>query len=90
MISFADIEKEAVKVKQHDIETYGIKDVFSLIERMDINLIRYPFGKGVLCGLSTVFEGKKVIVSNSSEILTREIFTITYENRTFAVRFRGI
>jgi Zn-dependent peptidase ImmA (M78 family) len=80
MISFADIEKEAVKVrKQHDIETYGIKDVFSLIERMDINLIRYPFGKGVLCGLSTVFEGKKVIVSNSSEILTREIFTIAHE-----------
>lgn len=30
-------------------------------------------------GFATVFEGKKVIVSNSSEILSREIFTIAHE-----------
>ncbi len=80
MINFLDVEKETSKIrKQYGIETYGIKDIFSLIERMDINLIRYPFGRDILCGLSTVFEGKRVIVSNSSEILTREIFTIAHE-----------
>lgn len=80
MISFTDIEKDVAGIrKQYGIETYGIKDMFSLVEQMGIDLIRYPFGKDILYGLSTVFEGKRVIVSNSSEILTREIFTIAHE-----------
>jgi len=32
-----------------------------------------------LLGFSTIFEGKKIIVSNSSEILSRENFTIAHE-----------
>lgn len=80
MINRIDIEKKALAIRQeYNIQTYGIKDIFSLIEQMGIDLIRYPFGKDVLCGLSSVFEGKKVIVSNSSEILSREIFTIAHE-----------
>lgn len=75
-----EIENRALKVRQeYNIGTYGIKDIFSLIEQMDIHLIRYPFGEKTILGFSTVFEGNKVIVSNSSEILSREIFTIAHE-----------
>ena len=65
--------------QEHNIQTYGVKDIFSLIAQSGIHLIRYPFGKDKLLGFSTVFEGKKIIVSNSSEILSREIFTIAHE-----------
>lgn len=79
-IDTREIEERALRVRrENNIQTYGIKDIFSLIEQMDIHLIRYPFGKDTLLGFSTVFEGKEVIVSNSSEILSREIFTIAHE-----------
>lgn len=75
-----EIEQRALQVRQeNNIQTYGIKDIFSLITQSGIHLIRYPFGKDKLLGFSTFFEGKKVIVSNSSEILSREIFTIAHE-----------
>ena len=73
-IDTTEIEDKALKVRQeHNVQTYGIKDIFSLIEQRGIHLIRYPFGKETVLGFSTVFEGKKIIVSNSSEILSREI-----------------
>lgn len=79
-INKRDIEKKAIEIRQeNNIQTYGIKDIFSLIEQKGIHHIRYPFGKDVLLGFSTVYEGKRVIVSNSSEILSREIFTIAHE-----------
>jgi len=79
-IDKTEIEDRALKVRQeHNIQTYGIKDIFSMIEQRGIDLIRYPFGKNELLGFSTVFEGKKIIVSNSSEILAREIYTIAHE-----------
>lgn len=79
-IDKTEIEYKALKVRQeHNIQTYGIKDIFSMIEQRGIYLIRYPFGKDELLGFSTVFEGKKIIASNSSEILSREIFTIAHE-----------
>lgn len=75
-----EIENRALKVRQeYNIGSYGVKDIFSIIEQMDIHLIRYPFGKDTILGFSTVFEGNEVIVSNSSEILSREIFTIAHE-----------
>ncbi len=79
-LNTAEIEKRALSLRQeHNVQTYGVKDIFSLVEQEDIELIRYPFGKDVLLGFATVYEGKKVIVSNSSEILSREIFTIAHE-----------
>ncbi|NLP35806.1 MAG: ImmA/IrrE family metallo-endopeptidase [Clostridiales bacterium] len=79
-IDKTDIEDRALKVRQeHNIQTYGIKDIFSMIDQRGIDLIRYPFGKDELLGFSTIFEGRKIIVSNSSEILSREIFTIAHE-----------
>lgn len=79
-IDTTEIEDRAMRTrKEYNIQTYGIKDIFSLIEQRDIHLIRYPFGKDTVLGFSTIFEGKEVIVSNSSEILAREIFTIAHE-----------
>lgn len=75
-----DIDVTARKIRsEYNIETYGIPDIFSLAEKMDIYMIRIPLGKDTVCGFSTVYEGKKVIVSNSSEILSREIFTVAHE-----------
>ena len=77
-IDKTEIEKRALEERK-SIQTYGIKDIFSLVAQKDIHLIRYPFGKDKLLGFSTFFEGKRIIVSNSSEILSREIFTIAHE-----------
>lgn len=65
--------------KSYDIETSGIPDIFSFINQQGIELIRYPFGKNTILGFATLFEGKRIIVSNSSEILSREIYTIAHE-----------
>lgn len=75
-----ELERTALELRSRfGIESYGIPDIFLLIEKMDIILIRYPIGRDAICGFSTIFEGKNVIVSNSSEILSREIFTIAHE-----------
>jgi len=75
-----EIERAALDLRNRfKIESYGIRNIFSIVDKMDIYLIRIPLGRDTICGFSTVFEGKKVIVSNSSEILSREIFTIAHE-----------
>ncbi|MEA3424573.1 MAG: ImmA/IrrE family metallo-endopeptidase [Bacillota bacterium] len=75
-----EIERAALDLRNRfKIESYGIRDIFSIVDKMDIYLIRIPLGKDTICGFSTVYKGKKVIVSNSSEILSREIFTIAHE-----------
>lgn len=75
-----EIEKDALKLrKQYGINGYGIENIFSIVEKMGIVLIRYPLGKNMICGFCTIYDGKKVIVSNTDEILAREIFTIAHE-----------
>lgn len=65
--------------KKYGIETAGIDDIFSFVIKQGIELIRYPFGKNTILGFSTIYEGKKIVVSNSSEILSREIYTVAHE-----------
>lgn len=75
-----EIEKDALQLrKQYGINGYGIENIFSLVEKMGITLIRYPLDKNTVCGFCTVYDGRKVIVSNTDEILAREIFTIAHE-----------
>lgn len=79
--------------KQYDIDGNGISDIFSFVNQQNIELIRYPFGKNTIMGFATIYDDKKIIVSNSSEILSREIYTVAHElghistirqiNRTF-------
>lgn len=74
------IAQKANRLRQaYNIQNNGIKDIFSFVNLQDVELIRYPFGTNTILGFSTVYEGKKIIVSNSSEILSREIFTIAHE-----------
>lgn len=75
-----EVELEAKRLrKKFDIETNGIPDIFSFVNSQGIELIRYPFGKDTILGFSTSFEGKNIIISNSSEILSREIYTVAHE-----------
>lgn len=75
-----EVELDAKRLrKKYDVETNGIADIFSFVNNQGIELIRYPFGKDTILGFSTLYEGKKIIVSNSSEILSREIYTIAHE-----------
>lgn len=75
-----EVEIEAKRLrKAYDVETNGIADIFSFVNNQGIELIRYPFGKDTILGFSTFYEGKKIIVSNSSETLAREIYTIAHE-----------
>jgi Zn-dependent peptidase ImmA (M78 family) len=75
-----DLEKKAHEIRNsQNIQTYGIKDIFTFAEDLGYDLIRYPFEEENIDGFSTVYEGRKVIVSNSSNILAREIFTIAHE-----------
>ena len=74
------IEKEADNTrKKIGVDGYGIKDIFAGINYLGIDQIRYPFGKDVLLGFAKVHKGKRIIVSNSSEILAREIYTVAHE-----------
>ena len=76
----AEIALEAKHLRRaYGIESNGILDIFSFINEQGIDLIRYPFGKNKILGFSTFYEGKKIIVSNSSEILSREIYTVAHE-----------
>ena len=80
LINKIEIEQKALQARQeHNVQTYGVKDIFSLVTQSDIDLIRYPFGKDKMLGFAAVFERKKIVVSNSSEMLSREIFTIAHE-----------
>lgn len=75
-----EVELEAKRLrKTYDVETNGIPDIFSFVNNQGIELIRYPFGKDTILGFSTFYEGKKIIVTNSSEILSREIYTVAHE-----------
>ena len=56
-INKMDIEKKTLSIRQgNNIQTYGVKDIFSLVEQRGTNLIRYPFGKDTILGFSTIFE----------------------------------
>lgn len=75
-----EVELEAKRLrKAYDVQTNGIADICAFVNNQGIELIRYPFGKNTILGFSTFYEGKKIIVSNSSEILSREIYTIAHE-----------
>lgn len=79
-IDKAEIALKAKQLrKMYDIQSNGIADIFAFVNKQGIELIRYPFGRNTVLGFSTVYEGKKIIVSNSSEILAREIYTIAHE-----------
>lgn len=58
---------------------YGLNDIFRVLRAIDVIFIRYPFVDEKPLGFCTRQRGKNIIVSNSSMILSRELFTIAHE-----------
>jgi len=74
------IEKKAQEIrKSQGIDGFGVPDIFSLIQALGYYWVRYPFGQKTLCGCAYLYQGERVIVTNSFEILAREFFTAAHE-----------
>lgn len=58
---------------------YSIIDLFSECERMGYRVIRYPIGESGILGFVQIRDHEKIIFSNSSARLSREIFSIAHE-----------
>lgn len=81
------IEKLADNTREHCLtQKYGIANIFNDCENMGYKLIRYPLESDGVLGFSQLREGEdKIIFSNSSSRLAREIFTVAHEIGHFAL-----
>lgn len=74
------IEKKAEEVRNLcKITDYGIHNIFNSLEKIGYELIRYPLDKNGLLGFSQIKKNGRIIFSNSSVILSREIYTVAHE-----------
>jgi len=74
------IEKNAENVRvECNVAGYGFKDIFEASEKLGYRTIRYPIGSDAFLGFSLIKDSERIIFSNSSLILSREIFTIAHE-----------
>jgi Zn-dependent peptidase ImmA (M78 family) len=74
------IEKIAEQVRDECNATdYGFKDIFDSVEKMRYRSIRYPIGSEAFLGFALLKDSERVIFSNSSLILSREIFSVAHE-----------
>lgn len=58
---------------------YGIVDIFDSLEKLGYRIIRYPIGDTGVLGFAQIRDNEKIIFSNSSQILSREMFTVAHE-----------
>lgn len=70
----ADSVREKCKVSR-----YGIIDLFKECERLEYKLIRYPLGESADLGFALKKENDIIIFTNTSNRLSREIFTLAHE-----------
>ena len=90
-----EIEKTAVKTRQKAAITGdGIVDIFDVCQALGYYSVRYPLGAESVLGAVIMKNDDFIIFSNSSSILSREIFTVAHEighielqhlNNTFAM-----
>lgn len=74
------IEKIAENVRKDcQNNDYGVQNVFECVKKLEYRIIRYPFSQDAFLGLAMIKEGERIVISNSSQILSREIFTIAHE-----------
>lgn len=67
-------------LKEFNLGIQGIEDIFSFLEDvLGYLVIRYPMGENTVDGMALRFRGEKVIFTNSSKSLGREIFTAAHE-----------
>lgn len=74
------IEKIAENARDEcNITDYGFQNIFEAAEKVGYRVIRYPIGSESFLGFALIKEAEKIIFSNSSQILSREIFSIAHE-----------
>lgn len=74
------IEKNAENVRYEcNVADYGIKDIFECSDRLGYRTIRYPIGSEAFLGLALLRDSERIVFSNSSLILSREIFSVAHE-----------
>ena len=79
-LPYLEIEKAAEKIR-NDFKgnSYGIIDIFEAAELLEFRVFRYPIGEDAFLGMALVHRGEKVIFTNSSAILAREVFSAAHE-----------
>jgi len=83
------VESNAYALRVRYGVSLGIHDIFGFIERLGYRSIRYPFGEDRICGMAIVHAGARYIVTNSSLVLGREIFTAAHEIGHHQLHMKG-
>lgn len=74
------IEKIAESVRDEcSITDYGFQNIFEAAEKIGYRIIRYPIGYDAFLGFALIKDTERIIFSNSSLILSREIFSVAHE-----------
>lgn len=75
-----EIEKIADSVRdQCKVIDYGFQNIFEAAAKIGYRVIRYPIGSDSILGFALIKDSEKIIFSNSSLILSREIFSVAHE-----------
>lgn len=75
-----EIQIKADEFRQNcKVIKYGITNIFDECDRSGFRLVRYPIGHEGVLGFVQVRDEDRIIFSNSSVRLAREIFTIAHE-----------
>ncbi|ABI69298.1 ImmA/IrrE family metallo-endopeptidase [Syntrophomonas wolfei] len=76
-----EAEFQASQVRgQYRLGYRDIGDIFRFMEQaMGYLLIRYPFGEKAMEGFAALYQGERLVLTNSSKILSRERFTAAHE-----------
>ena len=74
------IERIADNVRiECKISDYGVKDIFEATEKLGFRSIRYPLGETSFLGAAMIKNSDRIVFTNSSIILSREIFSVAHE-----------
>ncbi len=74
-----EIERNAAEFRGSlGINSVGISNIFDVCNTKHL-LIRYPLGKDGVLGAAIYKDGDFIVFSNSSQVLSREIFTVAHE-----------
>lgn len=74
------IEKIAESVRDEcNVTDYGLQNIFEAAEKIGYRVIRYPIGNDSFLGFALIKDTERIVFSNSSLILSREIFSVAHE-----------
>lgn len=77
---YLEIEKIAENVRDEcKVIDYGFQNIFEAAEKVGYRVIRYPIGCNAFLGFALIKDTERIIFSNSSQILSREIFSVAHE-----------